>query len=243
MNILITGASRGIGFYTAVALASNPDNHIFAVSRDGNGLSELNDTFKLKKLPGKLTIFIGDIGSEDFLNSLKVKMEREAVSLEVLVNNAGYLKNAPFEELTISEWRNVYEANLFGPVNLIKQLLPFLKKGKLSGSSGFKSHIVNIGSIGGVQGSSKFKGLSAYSSSKGALSVLTECLAEEFKEDLIAVNCLALGSVQTEMFSEAFPGFTAAKQPEEMGTYIGKFAMEGSMFFYGKILEVSISTP
>ncbi|MBK7571347.1 MAG: SDR family oxidoreductase [Bacteroidetes bacterium] len=170
-------------------------------------------------------------------------MEREAVSLEVLVNNAGYLKNAPFEELTISEWRNVYEANLFGPVNLIKQLLPLLKKGKLSGSSGFKSHIVNIGSIGGVQGSSKFKGLSAYSSSKGALSVLTECLAEEFKEDLIAVNCLALGSVQTEMFSEAFPGFTAAKQPEEMGTYIGKFAMEGSMFFNGKILEVSISTP
>ena len=127
MNILITGASRGIGFYTAVALASDPDNHIFAVSRDGNGLSELNDTFKLRKLPGKLTIFIGDIGSEDFLNSLKVKMEREAVSLEVLVNNAGYLKNAPFEELTISEWRNVYEANLFGPVNLIKQLLPFLK--------------------------------------------------------------------------------------------------------------------
>ncbi|MBK7571348.1 MAG: SDR family NAD(P)-dependent oxidoreductase [Bacteroidetes bacterium] len=70
MNILITGASRGIGFYTAVALASNPDNHIFAVSRDGNGLSELKDTFELKKLPGKLTIFIGDIGTEDFLNSL-----------------------------------------------------------------------------------------------------------------------------------------------------------------------------
>jgi len=243
MNILITGASRGIGFYTAIALASNSNNHVFAVSRDGKGLTSLYDYFLENKLPGRLTIYIGDTGSEDFLNLLTENLKKELSTLEVLINNAGYLKNAPFEELTISDWRKVYEANVFGPVNLIRTLLPLLKKGESIAGSGFRSHIVNIGSIGGVQGSSKFKGLSAYSSSKGALSVLTECLAEEFKEDHIAVNCLALGSVQTEMFSEAFPGFAAAKQPEEMGNYIGKFAMEGSMFFNGKVLEVSVSTP
>ncbi len=243
MNILVTGASRGIGYYTSIALATNSDNHVYAVSRDEKGLNKLSDHFEKFNLPGKLTICVGDISSEEFLISLKKKLEKEISSLEVLINNAGYLKSAPFEELAISDWRQVYEVNVFSPVNLIKYLLPLLKKSKQLGTSKFKAHVVNISSVGGVQGSSKFKGLSAYSSSKGALCVLTECLAEEFKEENIAVNCLALGSVQTEMFSKAFPGFEAAKQPEEMGNYIGKFAMEGQMFFNGKVLEVSVSTP
>src|SRR5208282_5900863 len=99
--------------------------------------------------------------------------------------------------------------------------------------------IVNISSIGGVQGSAKFKGLSAYSSSKAALINITECLAEEFKERGIAVNCLALGSVQTEMFSAAFPSFEAALTAEEMANYISEFAVTGNKYFNGKVIPVS----
>lgn len=243
MNILITGASRGIGFQTALSLATIKGNRVFAVSRDLSGLMQLQKVFDEVGCQGKLVICHGDIGSEDFLISLVEKIEKEVSTLQIIINNAGQLINAPFEKLAISDWKKLYEVNVFSPVNVIRYSLPLLKSSEGLPSSIFRAHIVNIGSIGGVQGTIKFKGLSAYSSSKGALSVLTECLAEEFKEELIAVNCLALGSVQTEMFSKAFPDFVAANQPNEIGNYIGKFAMEGSSFFNGKVISVSSSNP
>ena len=97
--------------------------------------------------------------------------------------------------------------------------------------------------MGGINGTSKFAGLAAYSSSKGALSILTECLAEEFKNENIKVNALALGSVQTEMFSKAFPDFKAPLTSQQMGEYVAWFAMNGRKFFNGKILPVALSTP
>jgi NAD(P)-dependent dehydrogenase (short-subunit alcohol dehydrogenase family) len=97
--------------------------------------------------------------------------------------------------------------------------------------------------MGGVQGSSKFPGLSAYSSSKSALSGLTECLAEELKTKNIAVNCLALGAVQTEMLAKAFPGYKAPVTPSQMAEFICDFALKGQHFFNGKIIPVSSSTP
>jgi NAD(P)-dependent dehydrogenase (short-subunit alcohol dehydrogenase family) len=106
-----------------------------------------------------------------------------------------------------------------------------------------RAHIINISSMGGVQGSIKFPGLSSYSSAKAALGVLTECLAEEFKESNIRFNTLALGSVQTEMLEAAFPGYTAPLKPMEMAIFIKDFAERGGNFFNGKILPVSLSTP
>jgi NAD(P)-dependent dehydrogenase (short-subunit alcohol dehydrogenase family) len=97
--------------------------------------------------------------------------------------------------------------------------------------------------MGGYQGASKFPGLSAYSSSKGALANLSECLAEEFKEDGIKVNCLALGAVQTEMLEAAFPGFQAPVSPVQMACHILNFAESGHTVYNGKVLPVSVSTP
>ena len=97
--------------------------------------------------------------------------------------------------------------------------------------------------MGGFQGSAKFAGLSAYSSSKAAVVGLTECLAEELKDKDIFVNCLAIGAVQTEMLSEAFPGYEAPVSPKQMAEYIFDFAIKGSQFYNGKILPVSSSTP
>jgi len=117
---------------------------------------------------------------------------------------------------------------------MIQHIVPFMHEG---------SHIVNISSMGGFQGSMKFPGLSAYSTSKGALAILTECLAEEFKERGIKVNCLALGSSQTEMFEAAFPGMEAGTLAFEMGRYIAEFAQNGHKYFNGKILPVANTTP
>jgi NAD(P)-dependent dehydrogenase (short-subunit alcohol dehydrogenase family) len=105
------------------------------------------------------------------------------------------------------------------------------------------SHIVNIASMGGFQGSSKYKGLSYYSASKAALACLTECLATEFQESKIKVNCLALGAVQTEMFEAAFPGNKAPVKAHEMAEFIADFALKGHKFFNGKILPVATNNP
>ena len=106
-----------------------------------------------------------------------------------------------------------------------------------------ESHVVIISSMGGIQGSVKFPGLSAYSSSKAAVINLTELLAEEYKESGPSFNVLALGAVQTEMLQEAFPGYKAPTTPSEMARFIGDFAFTGNKFFNGKILQVSNSTP
>ncbi len=97
--------------------------------------------------------------------------------------------------------------------------------------------------MGGVQGSEKFQGLSLYSASKAALAVFTECLAEELKTHNVKANALALGAVQTEMLSHAFPTYKAPLQASEMADYIADFALNGHQYYNGKILPVSLSTP
>ena len=97
--------------------------------------------------------------------------------------------------------------------------------------------------MGGFQGSAKYSGLSYYSASKAALACLTECLANEFTGFGISVNCLALGSVQTEMLNEAFPGYKAPVDAKQMAEYISGFALTGHKFFNGKILPVAIGNP
>jgi NAD(P)-dependent dehydrogenase (short-subunit alcohol dehydrogenase family) len=126
------------------------------------------------------------------------------------------------------------EINYFAPVTLIRTLFPLMRKG---------SHIVNISSMGGFQGSLKFDGLSCYSASKAAMACLTECLASEFSEPGIAVNCLAPGSVSTEMLSDAFPGYNAPVSAKDMGNFVAWFATNGGKFFNGKILPVALTTP
>ncbi len=142
--------------------------------------------------------------------------------------------NKPLGMITAPEIEEVFSVNVKAPMLLIQALLPLMKPG---------SHIVNIGSMGGVQGSVKFPGLSAYSASKGALAVLTECLAEELKDRQIAVNCLAFGAVQTEMLAKAFPGYEAPVSAGKMAEFVADFALNGNRYFNGKILPVSLSTP
>jgi NAD(P)-dependent dehydrogenase (short-subunit alcohol dehydrogenase family) len=89
----------------------------------------------------------------------------------------------------------------------------------------------------------KFPGLAAYSSAKGAVITLSELLAEEYKEQQIAFNVLALGAVQTEMLKEAFPDYKAPLSASEMANYIYNFSLTGHQFYNGKVLQVSSTTP
>jgi len=224
-NVIITGTSRGIGFELVQLFAKN--NHkVLALSRNSKPLEKLN-------IENISTLSV-DLSIEKDLKKVTQFISENWKTVDVLINNAGKLINKPFEQLTTSDFLEVYRVNIFAVAELTKQILPYLKEG---------SHVVNISSIGGVQGSMKFPGLAAYSSSKGALLTLTELLAEEYKEKGISFNALALGAVQTEMLEEAFPGYKAPVSAEEMADYIYNFALTGNQFYNGKILEVSSSTP
>lgn len=231
MNYLITGASKGIGHDTALKLSQNPDHKILAISRDNGGLQGLVQ--EARKQSGHENIYskVFDIVNGDFVDLQS--WVQSFGSLNGIINNAGLLINKPFEDLSKNDWSQTFATNLFGAVNLIQQLLPVLKN----------AHIINIGSMGGYQGSSKFPGLSAYSASKAALANLTECLAEEFKDRGVFVNCLALGAVQTAMLEGAFPGYQAPVNSHQMGEWVAWFLENGQTFFNGKVIPVSVSTP
>ena len=231
MNIIITGAGSGIGYETALRFSNDEQNKVIAISRDKKKLNLLHDAAIKQNAKSNLIPLAYDISTENNAGNLFSLVNKEMDSVDILINNAGKLINKPFEELTIKEIKEVYDVNVFGVMKTIQDLLPLMGKNQ--------THIINIGSMGGVEGTSKFKGLSAYSSSKGALLILTECLAEEFKDKKISVNYLALGSVQTEMLNVAFPGFKAQVSPEEMAKFIVDFALNGNNFINGKVIRVS----
>jgi NAD(P)-dependent dehydrogenase (short-subunit alcohol dehydrogenase family) len=227
MNIVITGASRGIGF-ELVKQFLNAGHTVFCLTRNIEPLKDIAHA-NLKSISTDLT-------SQDSMNSAVAFIKKEVTHIDCVINNAGSLVNKPYETISYDELQKVYQVNVFAPYYLVQQLLPLL--GKQS-----KTHIVNISSMGGFQGSAKFPGLTAYSSSKAALVGLTECLAEELKEKNISLNCLAIGAVQTEMLAEAFPGYQAPLSPKQMAEYIFDFALKGQQYYNGKILPVSSSTP
>ena len=221
-NVIITGASRGIGF-ELTNLFSEKGYKVIALSRN---ISRLN-------IPN-VTAYQLDISCEkSILKTVKLILN-DFSQVDILINNAGTLINKPFSQTSFNDFESIYKVNVFGLAELIRLLLPGFHK---------KSHVVNISSIGGIGGSSKFPGLSAYSSSKGALNILTEMLSEEFKDSGPSFNCLALGAVQTEMLEEAFPGFQAKVSPLEMANYIYNFSIEGNKLFNGKTIPISTSNP
>jgi len=222
-TFVVTGASRGIG-YDLVQHIANQGHTVYALSRSIK---------TIKKTPKLFPVTI-DITNEKALEEFANQLKDNKVVVDALVNNAGALLNQPFSETTKEDFEAVYRVNVFGLASLTRLLLPLIDP---------KGHIVNISSMGGIGGSSKFPGLAAYSSSKGAVNILTELLAEEYKESGPSFNALALGAVQTEMLAQAFPGFQAPLSAKEMAQYIFKFALEGHHFFNGKTLPVSSSTP
>ncbi len=234
MNIIITGASRGIGKALAIKLTESNDNQVVAISRDAVKLKELKIVCLQNNPAARLFPIAFDLCSDGYSFNLLPQILEHLSVVDVLVNNAGKLIKKDFANLTNQDFDDVFNVNVKTVFRLSRALLPHFSS---------PSHIVNVSSMGGFQGSAKFPGLSLYSAAKGAVSVLTEAMAEDLKGRGISVNCLAYGAVQTEMLAEAFPGFKAPLKPEDMAEYTAWFVTNGHRFFNGKVLPVSISTP
>ena len=231
MNIIITGASKGIGRETAIDLAADKNNSILAISRSEEELKSLRD----QATGGNIDILPGDL----------VEMTREYKKLsaiicekytrvDILINNAGLVIPKPFGEYSVIDDEKVIETNFTSHMRFTRMVLPLMRRG---------SHVVNIGSMGGVQGSPKYPGLSIYSAAKAAIAVLTESLATEYKGTGIHFNCLSFGAVQTEMLESAFPGFKAPISAAGIAQFVSWFACNGQKFFNGKVLPVSVANP
>lgn len=233
MNIVLTGASSGIGFEAALEFTLHTEHKVVCIARSADKLRKLLEIAKGINPDCTLLPVEFDIVHDDYAALVPFLQERLG-TIDILINNAGALINKPFLETTEADLAQMFESNVLGHFRMIKNLLPLLKSG---------SHVVNIGSMGGFQGSVKFPGLAAYSSSKSALHTLTECLALELADTGIKINCLALGSAQTEMLEQAFPGYQSPVMAFEMGKYIADFARTGHRFFNGKILPVAVTTP
>jgi 3-oxoacyl-[acyl-carrier protein] reductase len=231
MNIIITGGTRGIGRNLAQLLAKDPNNRILVTGRQKDALKSLSDSAEFNNI---ITLALDLTLLTTKAQTFKKFVFSQFSNIDILINNAGALVSRPFTELSENESREMMEVNFFAPATIIRTLMPLMNTG---------AHIVNISSMGGVQGSSKYPGLSIYSSSKAAIACLTECLAEEFRSTGIKVNCLALGTVQTEMLEEAFPGYKAPVNARDMAGFIMEFALNGNKYFNGKILPVALNNP
>jgi len=224
-TVIITGTSRGIGF-ELVHLFANSGYAVLALSRNARPVSNLN--FE------NITALSFDLNKSEDYERVEAFIQKEWSQVDILINNAGTLLNKPFSVTTFEDFKQVYNTNVFGVAELTRRMIRFMPK---------NGHVVTISSMGGVQGSVKFPGLAAYSSSKGAVITLTELLAEEYKESGPSFNVLALGAVQTEMLEEAFPGYEAPNTAAQMGAYIFEFSKTGQQFYNGKLLQISSSTP
>tara|TARA_B100001029_G_scaffold178452_1_gene185257 strand:+ start:4917 stop:5591 length:675 start_codon:yes stop_codon:yes gene_type:complete len=222
-TLVVTGASRGIGLEICKQAAIR-GHQVVALSRNINPLLGFENIHP----------FSVDLTDERAIRGFIEKISKSFPKVDALINNAGSLINKPFLETSNEEFKKIYQVNLFGVASLIRLIFSFID---------VKGHVVNISSMGGVQGSAKFPGLSAYSSSKGGLIILTELLAEEFNKTGPAFNALALGAVQTEMLEEAFPGYKAPTLASDMATYIIDFALNGQKLYNGKVLPIASSTP
>jgi NAD(P)-dependent dehydrogenase (short-subunit alcohol dehydrogenase family) len=204
---------------------ANAGHHVLAISRK---------TAKGLLANQNITCLSVDLSKENELIAVENFISQTWKQVDIIIHNAGSLINKPFAQTSQIDFENVYKVNVFGVANLTRICLPYMQQG---------SHVVSISSMGGIQGSMKFAGLSAYSSSKGAVITLSELLAEEYKEQGIAFNVLALGAVNTEMLQEAFPGYEAPISATEMADYVFNFALTGNKYHNGKVIQVSSSTP
>lgn len=224
-NIIITGTSRGIGF-ELVHLLANQGHNILALSRNEKPISNLHYD--------NIQSFSFDLSQQEAYQKVGAFVKENWKQVDVLINNAGLLLNKPFAQTTLQDFQTIYATNVFGVAELTRTVLPYMKT---------NAHVVTITSMGGIQGSAKFPGLSAYSSSKGAVITLVELLAEEYKNSGVAFNALALGAVQTEMLKEAFPDYKAPLSALQMAEYIADFSLTGYRYYNGKTLQVSSTAP
>ncbi|CDZ49869.1 SDR family NAD(P)-dependent oxidoreductase [Neorhizobium galegae] len=236
-SVVVTGAGSGIGLSTTELLIE-AGWHVLAVDRDAAALDRLME--RLGNRAGLLTTVLLDITDEKAIADLADRCQALQSPLQALVNSAGIGSNVRFADTTTDQLRRIYEVNVFGAFALSQALAPIMREN--GGGS-----IVHIASVSGIKGN---LGRSAYGASKGALVTLTKIMAVELADDLIRVNAIAPGPIETPMVKENHTAVTREEwnrtvpmrrygRPEEIATAIAFLVDERqSSYVTGQILAV-----
>lgn len=235
---LVTGASYGIGFSMASALAEAGATVVF---------NDINQELVDKGLAAyeeagiKAHGYVADVTNEEQVNALIKQIEEEVGSVDILVNNAGIIKRIPMVEMTAEQWRQVIDIDLTGPFIMAKAVIPsMIKKGH--------GKIINICSMMSELGRET---VSAYAAAKGGLKMLTKNIASEYGEHNIQCNGIGPGYIETPQTAplrtegHPFNSFIISKTPaarwgttEDLKGPTVFLASEASDFVNGHILYV-----
>ncbi|UGY92500.1 SDR family oxidoreductase [Streptomyces gobiensis] len=200
--VLVTGAASGIGRATAFSFAE-AGARIIAVDRDAEGAARTADMARLIGAPDAWGEAV-DVTDEQAMEKLADKVAAEYGVLDVLVNNAGIGLSGSFLDTTAEDWRKVLDVNLWGVIHGCRLF------GKQMAERGQGGHIVNTASAAAYQPS---RDLPAYSTSKAAVLMLSECLRAELAGQGIGVSAICPGFVNTNITATA--RFTGVNQQEE----------------------------
>lgn len=206
----ITGAGKGIGRATALAL-SNEGINVGLIARTEDDLVKL--AAEIKSLRGRVAYAVADVSDLEQVEAAVEKLTAELGPADILINNAGIGKYGPFLELDPQEWKRVIDVNLMGMYYVTRTVLPQMIK-KNGGD------IINISSSSGLRGTA---GSSAYSASKFGVLGMTEALSQEVRKHNIRVFALTPSRVVTDMTAKE--GETDQEkekfmQPEDLAEYM-----------------------
>jgi NAD(P)-dependent dehydrogenase (short-subunit alcohol dehydrogenase family) len=206
---LVTGASRGIGAATAVALAA-AGAHVVLAARDRAALERVAD--RIRETGGQAVPVPTDVSDEAAVERLYASVERVG-PLGALVCAAGVLTPAPFAETTSALWHETLGVNLTGTFLCCRAAFTAM-------AAAGQGRILNIASLSGVYATEKFPGLAAYNVSKYGVIGLTEAIAVEGKAHGISAVCLSPGAVDTEMLRRANPALRPGLTPDDVAELI-----------------------
>ncbi|OEJ39858.1 short chain dehydrogenase [Streptomyces agglomeratus] len=200
--VLVTGAAGGIGRATAYAFAE-AGARIVAVDRDAEGAARTAEMARLIGAPKSWAETV-DVSDEQAMEKLAEKVATEYGIVDVLVNNAGIGLSGSFLDTTSEDWKKVLDVNLWGVIHGCRLF------GRQMADRGQGGHIVNTASAAAYQPS---RALPAYSTSKAAVLMLSECLRAEFAGRGIGVSAICPGLVNTGITSTArFAGVSADEE-------------------------------
>jgi 3-oxoacyl-[acyl-carrier protein] reductase len=229
--VIITGASKGLGFALVQEFLKSSTLIVIACARTHPKSIKMLE----QQYSKRLLYFTADITHTNAITLILDNIKLLRLKPQIVINNAAALLQKSFLKTELHDITQLFTVNVFAPIILIQALIA-------QHSKTAPLHIINIASMGGIQGSMKFSGLSIYASTKAALIGLTECIAEEFKNYNVRCNAIALGATQTEMFSKAFPDFKAPVKPLQVAQWICMFALAPAVI-NGKIIPLAVSTP
>ncbi len=234
---LVTGAGRGIGAAITTRFVEE-GAIVYANARSQTNLEHLCERLEFQ-FPGKIRPLLFDVCDEMASKQAVMKIKRESERLDVLVNNAGIMRDALIGMVSRELMQSIFETNVFAVMNMLQLATKLMSKQK-------RGSIVNISSIVGLQGN---PGQLVYSASKGAVAALTKTAAKELADKGIRVNAVAPGMIDTDMFRSIGPEkvneMTSAIRmgrlgtPEEVADAIVFLASDLSRYITGEIIGVN----